>query len=74
MNNIELACQDCTELIANGETEGAGMDWDMDAALDTQENYRVVLTDSEDYFSYQDCAVCHSSLPGYRHSVELIER
>ena len=74
MNNIELACHDCTQLIANGEIDGAGMDWDMDAALNTQEHYEVTLVDGEEYFSYEDCAVCHSSLPGYRHSVELIER
>ena len=74
MNNIELACHDCTQLIANGEIDGAGMDWDMDAALNTQEHYEVTLADGSEYFSYEDCAVCHSSLPGYRHSVELIER
>lgn len=71
---IELACHDCIQLIANGETEGAGMDWDMDAALNTQELHEVSLADGEEYFSFEDCAVCHTSLPGYRHAVELIER
>lgn len=47
---IELACHDCIQLIANGETEGAGMDWDMDAALNTQELHEVSLADGEEYF------------------------
>ena len=72
--NIELACHDCTQLIANGEIEGAPDDWDMDAALATQEQHEVSLADGEEYFSYVPCAVCGSTLPGFRHAVELIER
>lgn len=71
---IELACHDCIQLIANGETEGAGMDWDMETALATQERCEVSLADGSEYFSYETCAVCQSELPGYRHAVELIER
>lgn len=71
---IELACHDCTQLIANGEIEGAPDDWDMDAALATQEQNVVALADGEEYFSYTPCAVCGSTLPGFRHAVELQAR
>lgn len=71
---IELACHDCTQLIANGEIEGAPDDWDMDTALATQEQNVVALADGEEYFSYTPCAVCGSTLPGFRHAVELLAR
>lgn len=71
---IELACHDCTQLIANGEIEGAPDDWDMAAALATQEQNVVALGDGEEYFSYTPCAVCGSTLPGFRHAVELQAR
>jgi hypothetical protein len=69
-----FACHDCTQLIANGEIEGAPDDWDVDAALATQENYEVSLATGEEYFSYITCAVCDSTLPGFRQAVELVER
>ena len=72
--SIELACHDCTQLIANGETETAGDDWDMATALATQEQHEVALADGEEYFSYAPCAVCGSTLPGFRHAVELLAR
>ena len=71
---IELACHDCTQLIANGEIEGAPDDWDMETALATQEQNVVALADGEEYFSYTPCAVCGSTLPGFRHAVELQAR
>ena len=71
---IELACHDCTQLIANGEIEGAPDDWDMETALATQEQNVVALADGEEYFSYTPCAVCGSTLPGFRHAVELLAR
>lgn len=73
-NQTELACHDCTQLIANGEIEGAPDDWDMAAALATQEQNVVALGDGEEYFSYTPCAVCGSTLPGFRHAVELQAR
>lgn len=73
-NQTELACHDCTQLIANGEIEGAPDDWDMAAALATQEKNVVALGDGEEYFSYTPCAVCGSTLPGFRHAVELQAR
>lgn len=71
---IELACHDCTQLIANGEIDCAPDDWDMDTALATQEQYVVALAAGEEYFSYTPCAVCGSTLPGFRHAVELLAR
>lgn len=73
-NQTELACHDCTQLIANGEIEGAPDDWDMAAALATQEKNVVALADGEEYFSYTPCAVCGSTLPGWRHAVDLQAR
>ena len=73
-NQTELACHDCTQLIANGEIEGAPDDWDIAAALATQEQNVVALGDGEEYFSYTPCAVCGSTLPGWRHAVELQAR
>jgi len=72
--NIELVCHDCTQLIANGEIDGASQDWNLDAALDTQEHNDVVLVTGEKYFSYEDCASCHSTLPGYRHAAFIEEK
>lgn len=71
---IELACHDCTQLIANGEIEGVPDDWDVETALATQEQYVVALAAGEEYFSYTPCAVCGSTLPGFRHAVELLAR
>lgn len=71
---IELACHDCTQLIANGEIEGVPDDWDVETALATQEQHEVSLANGEEYFSYEECAVCGSNLPGFRHAVELLAR
>jgi hypothetical protein len=71
-NIIELeGCTDCVMYLANGEVPEDNVDgWSAEAVDAKWQGYHLCVAgeeDSEEYFSWQPCGVCGSTLGGNRY-------
>lgn len=64
-------CVDCAVYIANNDDSGTSDDWNKNEVVAVMNEYHIVLTGDEFFFSTRYCDVCNTKLAGDRHDVTL---